>query len=87
VVDGRFIISSVRVLRLPRYGGNACIRVWNRGGLAGFLMVEEKDAEAVARRLFGAMPHHMIEERELDGGGTEQEWRPRVASDPARMRS
>jgi hypothetical protein len=45
-------ISSVRVLITA--GPHASISVWNRGGLAGTLIVEPRDVAVIVSRLTGA---------------------------------
>jgi len=42
------LISSVRVEHGPRHDR---VRVWNRGGLAGVLVVDAGDGNAIADRL------------------------------------
>ncbi len=49
-VRSDMLISSVRILPGPRH---AQLIVFNRGGNAGHLTVEARDAEAIARRLLG----------------------------------
>lgn len=55
-MDEQDVISSVRVYREPRDGQRARVKVWNRGGLAGELVVGSKDAGTIAARLFGDLP-------------------------------
>ena len=46
--------AIVTFVRVERNGGpHARITVWNRGGNAGVLTVEQKDAEQIAGRLLG----------------------------------
>jgi len=42
------LISSIRIDRGPRH---ARISVWNRGGLAGVLTVNDEDADEIGRKL------------------------------------
>jgi len=44
------LVSTVRV---ERRGSHAIIRIWNRGGLAGQLVVAVEDAHAFVTRLKG----------------------------------
>ena len=55
------LISSVRVEPGPKH---ARLSVWNRGGLAGVLVVNAEDAKEIAARLLDHVPerdHHREE--------------------------
>jgi hypothetical protein len=43
--------------RAPREGAHDVVRVWNRGGLAGELIVNEGDGEKIAARLLPEPAH------------------------------
>jgi len=64
------IITSVRVVRSP---GHDRVQVWNRGGLAGELIVTSGDGDAFAALL---IPNAYVHDSD---GETMREWRPLAA--------
>lgn len=58
------LVSSVAVLLAPKGGWHDRVRIWNRGGLAGELIVGAGDGPKLAARLLPDAADVVVTERE-----------------------